>query len=99
MLLIDDFDANDDISMENNNTSSFNYRVVAGSSTLSNHALGMAIDINPLYNPYVYTKDGNLVVAPTSGYEYANRDVNNPYFIRSNDICYNAFVSRVFTWG
>ncbi len=39
-------------SMELNNTSAFNYRTVPFSSNLSNHAYGLAIDINPLQNPY-----------------------------------------------
>ena len=51
--LIDVYDADDDLSCADDNTACFNYRVVAGSTTLSKHALGMAIDINPFYNPYV----------------------------------------------
>ena len=39
--------------MLDNNTSCFNYRVVDGTSSLSKHAIGCAIDINPFYNPYV----------------------------------------------
>lgn len=35
-----------------NNTSSFNYRKVAGTDKLSMHSFGRAIDINPLHNPY-----------------------------------------------
>ena len=44
--LIDDFDGDDETSMEADNTSCFNYRPIAGSSKLSNHSLGLAIDIN-----------------------------------------------------
>ncbi len=44
---------NDDHSMAANNTSGFNYRTIAGTPRLSQHALGRAIDINPLLNPYV----------------------------------------------
>lgn len=53
MLLIDEYGGDDDLAVADNNTSCFNYRVVAGSTKLSRHALGMAIDINPFYNPYV----------------------------------------------
>jgi len=42
----------DSASMLDNNTSAFNYRKVAGSNKLSKHALGKAIDINPMQNPY-----------------------------------------------
>jgi peptidoglycan LD-endopeptidase CwlK len=43
----DDFE-----SMRGNNTSAFNYRAVPGTDRLSRHAYGLAIDINPLQNPY-----------------------------------------------
>lgn len=43
----------DQKSMSDNNTSAFNYRFVEGTSKLSNHSFGMAIDINPLLNPYI----------------------------------------------
>lgn len=44
----------DDRSMEDNNTSSFNYRKIAGSDKISNHALGRAVDINTRWNPAVH---------------------------------------------
>jgi peptidoglycan LD-endopeptidase CwlK len=49
----------DSASMADNNTSSFNYRFVAGTTNLSNHAKGMAIDFNPVQNPAVYN-NGNV---------------------------------------
>ncbi|MDE5823562.1 MAG: M15 family metallopeptidase, partial [Lachnospiraceae bacterium] len=48
--LIDEYDADDEASMADNNTSCFNYRTVPGRTKLSNHSYGCAIDINPLYN-------------------------------------------------
>ena len=51
--LIDDYGADDTKSMEANNTSAFNYRIVEGTSHLSKHAYGRAIDINPRVNPFV----------------------------------------------
>lgn len=42
----------DGLSMADNNTSGFNYRTVAGTDRLSRHAYGLAIDINPVQNPY-----------------------------------------------
>lgn len=49
----------DDRSMEDNNTSAFNYRFVANTTRLSNHSWGRAIDFNPVQNPAVY-KDGSV---------------------------------------
>ncbi len=53
------YDWSDSASMADNNTSGFNYRFVAGTKNLSNHAKGMAIDINPVQNPAVYN-NGNI---------------------------------------
>ena len=52
MVLPDEYDADDEKQMRANNTSCFCYRPVAGSTKLSKHSLGLAVDINPLYNPY-----------------------------------------------
>lgn len=49
----------DNKSMQDNNTSSFNYRKVSGSKNLSKHSYGLAIDINPKNNPVVY-KNGRI---------------------------------------
>jgi peptidoglycan LD-endopeptidase CwlK len=64
------YDWSDEASMEDNNTSSFNYRVVYGTQRLSLHAHGLAIDINPRQNPVIY-EDGRsfprgAVYAPSS---------------------------------
>jgi hypothetical protein len=49
-------------SMADNNTSAFNYRVIAGTNRLSSHAYGMAVDINPRQNPVIY-EDGSVLPA------------------------------------
>ena len=98
--LIDEYDAVDEASMEDNNSSAFCYRTIAESETLSNHALGLAIDINPLYNPYVYTRnDGSLFLQPENAGDYVDRDKDDPHYIKKDDACYNIFISHGFTWG
>lgn len=100
VLLIDEYDGDDLASMEDNNTSCFNYRTVAGSSSLSRHAYGLAVDVNPLYNPYItYGKDGAMNVSPSSGESYADRTLNFPYKIDEEDLCYKLFIRHGFTWG
>ncbi|MBQ0060110.1 MAG: M15 family metallopeptidase, partial [Lachnospiraceae bacterium] len=92
MRLIDDFwvpgrDGNvaDDNSIDHNNTSSFNYRVVAGQTQLSRHALGLAIDINPLENPYVtYDGAGNPHVPHDITAEFVSYDKNGDPTFKSN---------------
>lgn len=100
MVLIDEYDGDDTASMEDNNTSCFNYRMVEGSSSLSKHACGLAIDINPFYNPYVtYEKDGTQKVSPVAALGYADRSVSFPYKIDEEDLCCRLFKEHGFIWG
>ena len=93
--LIDDFGASDEASMTANNTSCFNYRSIAGRTALSRHALGMAVDINPLQNPYVREE----VIRPAAGRPYADRAQSFAHKIDRDDLCYKLFRSRGFSWG
>ena len=97
--LIDDFDGDDNAAMEANNTSCFNYRTIGNSKKLSNHAKGLAIDINPLYNPQVKYANGKKQINPESGKEYADRSASFPYKIDSEDLAYKLFKEHGFTWG
>ena len=100
MLLIDDFDADDEQSMRHNNSSAFCYRAVAGTKVLSHHARGMAVDINTLYNPYVKRRaDGTLFVQPQTATPYVDRTKHHPYTIRKGDLLYRLFIQHGFTWG
>ena len=100
MRLIDDYGADDARSMAANNTSCFCYRRVAGSTALSKHSRGMAVDVNPLYNPCVYVRSGRVL--PPEGKAYAHdrdRRKDIPGKIDTADLCYRLFVSRGFRWG
>lgn len=100
VTLIENYNGDDTASMADNNTSCFNYRVVDGTKFLSRHALGLAIDINPLYNPYIrYDKKGGQTVSPVEGEAYADRTVSFPYKIDPDDLCYRLFTEHGFTWG
>ncbi len=99
MVLVDEYDADDNASMADNNTSAFNYRVVEGTDRISMHGYGLAIDINPLYNPYVHTIKGKKVITPVNGARYADRSLDCEYYIKKGDALYNAFIKRGFTWG
>lgn len=68
------YQGNDDLSMADNNTSAFNYRPIAGKRSLSIHAYGLAIDINPKQNPFVeFGEQGSANFKPEDGAKYANR--------------------------
>lgn len=97
--LIDDFDADDEASMTANNCSAFNFRKISYSNKLSNHAKGMAIDINPLYNPYVKMVDDFLSIEPAASAEYVDRSKAFPYKIDHEDPCYKIFMKHGFSWG
>ena len=100
--LVDEYGGDDTASMLDNNTSCFNYRVVDGSTNLSKHAIGCAIDINPFYNPYVvFNKNGSgeTYISPESSEIYADRSLDFPYKIDENDLCYRLFKEHGFVWG
>ena len=97
--LIDEYDADDDKSMADNNSSAFNYRVVDGTNRISAHGYGLAIDINPLYNPYVRTTFGERNVLPVNAVGYADRTKEFDHKIVKGDICYNIFIRHGFNWG
>lgn len=97
--LIDEYDADDDLSCADNNTSCFNYRTVSGSNNLSKHSLGRAIDINPFQNPYVTYPDGKIRISPEGSEPYADRSSGLDHMITENDLCYKLFKAHGFTWG
>lgn len=97
--LIDDYDADDERSMTANNTSCFCYRNVAGTRKLSKHALGMAVDINTLYNPYVRWSNGKSIVSPKAGAKYSDRSKPFRYKIVIGDLCHTLFLQHGFRWG
>ncbi|MBQ9230248.1 MAG: M15 family metallopeptidase [Prevotella sp.] len=97
---ISEYGDDDERSMRANNTSCYCYRVVEGSTRLSNHARGLAIDVNPLYNPCVRRKkDGTLLIQPATGKPYVNRAKAFKYKINKDDLCYRLFIQHGFKWG
>jgi hypothetical protein len=85
---------NDGASMEDNNTSAFNYRYITLSTELSPHAFGTAIDFNPLFNPYEkYHHDGKFVEPAHAFY-----DLSRPGTIADGRIV-GIFDKRGWVWG
>lgn len=93
--LVDWYGADDTLSMDADNTSAFNFRAVAGTSSLSKHSYGLAIDINPVENPFIK----GSVVSPEAGKPYQDRALVLPGMIIPGDPCHLAFVRRGWTWG
>jgi len=97
--LIDEFDADDEASMKANNTSCFNYRNIGKGRKISQHAYGLAIDLNPLYNPQIKYKNGSTVIYPQGSEIYADRNSAFPYKIDKDDLAYKLFKEHNFSWG
>lgn len=96
MVLIDDYNADDDLSMEDNNSSAFCSRSITGRpGVFSKHSYGTTIDINPKVNPYV---KGDTVL-PSGSAKYIDRSLDEPGMICPGNVCYQAFISRGYTWG
>ena len=81
MELVDRFGADDHRSMAADNTSAFNCRVVAGTDRWSRHAYGLAVDLNPVENPYV----SGSHVSPPAGQPYADRSRHAAGMIHAGD--------------
>ena len=97
--LVDEYDADDEASMSDNNSSAFNFRFISHTMRISRHGLGMAVDINTRYNPYVKTVDGKLSIEPANGADYVDRSKDFPHKIDHEDLCYKLFKEHGFTWG
>jgi hypothetical protein len=96
MNLTDYYDAGDVRSMTNNNTSAFYWRNITGGKSLSYHAVGLAVDINPLYNPYV---KGNTVEPPYAAVYLDRTTPVKGLIANSQDAAVRAFKKRGWRWG
>jgi hypothetical protein len=95
MVRIDFYDADDDLSMAANNCSGFCFREVSRGSGLSRHALGLAIDINPIQNPYVVDDE----VLPEAGRAYLDREnLRSGMIVRPSPVI-DAFAAIGWEWG
>ena len=95
LRLVDDYGASDDASMADDNSSAFNFRVVAGTSVLSQHARGRAIDLNPVENPWLV---GERLV-PEAGRAFADRGVLRPGMIVRPGPVVAALDEQGWEWG
>ena len=99
MVLPDNYGADDELQMRANNSSCFCYRPISGTKKLSKHALGLAVDLNTLYNPYVGMRNGKPFLEPSTAKAYTDRSKTFKYKIDLNDLAYRLFTSYGYTWG
>ena len=91
------FGGDDDALMRANVTSAFNCRPMTNGTAWSLHSYGVAIDINPLWNPYVKGKD----IRPAPGRAFADRVAvrQRPGVLEADGAAVRAFERRGFAWG
>jgi hypothetical protein len=95
MRVVDDFGGDDERSMLADNTSAFNCRLVPGTSVWSQHAYGLAVDINPFENPEIQAGKAD----PPAAAAWADRSRSSPAMIRDGDAAWLAFHTIGWTWG
>ena len=88
--------ADDELSMEDNNSSAFNCRDIPGAGRWSLHAYGRAIDLNPVLNPYV---DRTGAFQPKNAAPYLDRDRTDPGVLHAEDPVVRLFTDRGWHWG
>ena len=95
MVPVSRFRGNDDASMAADNTSAFNCRRVEGTSRWSMHAYGLAIDLNPVENPYVLGGQAR----PPAGRRYLDRTRYRPGMVTAGGVVVRAFGAVGWQWG
>ena len=88
--------ADDELSMEDNNTSAFNCRGIPGTNHWSQHAYGRAIDLNPLLNPCIYASGA---FEPQNAAAYLDRSRTEPGLLHNGDPVVHVFADRGWRWG
>ena len=97
MVPVSVYRGSDRASMAADNTSAFNCRRAVGSAgrRWSAHAYGLAIDVNPVENPYVLGER----VLPPAGRRYLDRRRYRPGMALPGGVLVRAFESIGWSWG
>jgi D-alanyl-D-alanine carboxypeptidase len=96
MRPVDVYRGSDYASIQADNTSSFNCRDTTGATTWSQHAYGLAVDIDPIENPYVYT---NGTTTHPASRPYLNRHDVRPGMAVAGGTLVRAFDAIGWGWG
>ena len=88
--------ADDELSMEDNNSSAFNCRPMPSGRSWSLHAFGRAVDLNPLLNPFI---DSRGAFQPSNAAPYLDRRRTDPGILHGDDAAVRVFTDRGWRWG
>ena len=94
---VDAYGGSDERSLEADNTAAFNcrYAVAAGPKRWSVHAYGLAVDVDPVENPYL---EGGRV-HPRAGRAYLDRSRYRPGMATRGGVLVRAFAAVGWQWG
>jgi hypothetical protein len=95
MVAVDAYGGSDERSMRADNTSGFNCRLVPGTHVWSQHAYGLAVDVDPFENPEVSAG----VVDPPQARANADRARRVPGMIAEGGAAWWSFRSAGWHWG
>jgi D-alanyl-D-alanine carboxypeptidase len=97
MRPIDAYGGSDERSLAADNTAAFNCRSVVGPGARrwSTHAYGLAIDVNPVENPYL--ERGRI--HPRAGRAYLDRSRVRPGMAVAGGLLVRAFAAAGWQWG
>lgn len=101
--VIEEYDGDDEKSLADNNSCGFNCRQITQGGSYSIHSYGLAIDINPIQNPYILHQDSSnnqprtIKILPNAGGDYLNRTNIRPGMVEP---IVNVFAKNGFNiWG
>jgi len=80
---------------DGNNTAAFVCRNARGSTRYSEHAYGLAVDVNPFQNPYIRGE----TVLPELARSYTDRTMLRPGMLVEGSPAVTAFTRRGWAWG
>ncbi|HSS81537.1 MAG TPA: M15 family metallopeptidase [Gaiellaceae bacterium] len=97
MRPIDAYGGSDERSLDADNTAAFNcrYAVASGPKRWSVHAYGVAVDVNPVENPYVLGSS----VHPHAGRAYLDRSRYRPGMAVAGRLLVRVFADAGWQWG
>jgi poly-gamma-glutamate synthesis protein (capsule biosynthesis protein) len=95
MRRIEAFGGSDTASMRANNTSAFNFRFIDGTLIPSHHGLGIAVDVNPVQNPWIR----GARIDPPEGAPFIDRSTERPGMILDGGVVVRAFEQHGWEWG
>jgi hypothetical protein len=93
---LEDYHFDEKKALEDNDTFGYSCRRMTGNNhKFSKHAYGLAVDINPVFNPYIK----NNIILPSNSVAYLVRDLHRPGMILPESNIVETFKKYGWQWG